>query len=594
MTLKTKFRIVIFSYSMIPVLILGAYGWQQQMFIFHDFQAALILGFVFALVLPMIAHMLPGLNWIVLTQLATISSLCREIKTGNYIFFEVSNPPTEDDEENELNQLMRDMNWMIRQIRSRESDLEKKVSRRTHELAALVDELKIAKEVAVASDKAKSAFLANMSHEIKTPMNAILGMTELLGSTDLDSTQKRYLQTVADGATSLLKIIDDILDFSKAAANKMTLESIPFSVGHIMEDVVLLFHENARQKKLSIELNISSNVASLHLGDPFRLKQILNNLLSNAIKFTENGGVKISVEQMDTMRGKDGDPVLHFAVRDTGIGIANDAVDMIFSTFSQADDSVTRKFGGTGLGLAICHQLVQLMGGRIWVESIENRGSTFYFVVPLPICKEADKDHVRNGHAGSSDPTKHEKIETADNRLSHLNAHGMPSTTNNQDLGISLADNSFQINAHELPPTTNNESLDMSLAINSFQIKNPELEEESREHFQELGRRELPGDEVIPLEDVDWSQTTPLLDQCSRMLDENQVTAKAFINNHLTQLQTTLLGDEIMDLQNEIKRFDFNSARETMGRIRKKISPFSVNGSTGEKKRDEKKVDSSS
>ncbi|WP_170923659.1 sensor histidine kinase [Desulfocicer vacuolatum] len=413
------------------------------------------------------------------------------------MFFEIPNPPMEKDEENELNQLMRDMNWMIRQIRNRESDLEEKVARRTRELAALVDELRVAKEVAVASDKAKSTFLANMSHEIKTPMNAILGMTEVLSSTDLDITQNMYLQTASDATAALMRIIDDILDFSKAAANKMTLEFIPFSVESVVEDAVALFRENARQKKLTLELEIGDKVALQHSGDPFRLKQIVNNLLSNAIKFSEKGRVKISVEQTTEIGPGDGkeEEKLLFTVHDTGIGIAPDAIDTIFSPFSQADNTVTRKYGGTGLGLAISRHLLQLMGGRIWVESEENKGSSFYFTVTFPVCSVETVEEKKVPFSGQSP-----------------------------------------------------QDVEQTISFNNS--------------------------------DVDWSQMSVLLERCSRMLEENQVTAKIFINKHLTPLKGTDLKEEIMDLEKEIKLFDFNSARNTMAQIRRKIHSFSTNGFT--------------
>jgi len=509
MMLKTKFRVVLFFYSATPVLILGWYGWRHNMFTGHNFQAALTLGLVFSVVLPMISHLLPGLKWIALGQLATISSLCLEVKKGHYLFFELPNPPIEEEEENELNRLMRDMNWMVRQIRNRESNLEEKVSLRTRELAALVDDLQIAKEAAIASNQAKSAFLANMSHEIKTPMNAILGMTELLGSTDLNDEQKSYLQTVSNATQSLMRIINDILDFSKAAANKMTFETIPFSIEHIMEEVGALFQENLRHKNLSLELNISDSVSVRHLGDPFRLKQVLNNLISNAIKFTKKGGIKISVEQTETKQNVDEkeDAVLQFAVHDTGIGIAIDKMDTIFSSFSQADNTVTRKYGGTGLGLAICQQLIQLMGGRIWVESIESEGSSFYFSLALPI-------HIDN------DPGELEDWENGICRNNGLRKIG-------------------------------------------YGKKN-----QHSEKMQNASKK------TIQPRDVDWQQITPLLDQCSQMLDENQLAAKPFIISQLTQLRTTSLKDEIIELEEKINRFDFSGARETMTRLRKGVSDF--------------------
>ena len=299
---------------------------------------------------------------------------------------------------------------MIRQIRNRENELEEKVRLRTRKLSALVAELQVAKEVAVASDKAKSEFLANMSHEIKTPMNAIIGMSELLGSasseSSLNSTQKMYLQTISSSTHSLLRIINDILDYSKAAAEKLTLESIPFSIHQIVDEVLQLFRETARRKRVSIKTNIDSGLARCYCGDPFRLKQIFNNLLSNAIKFTEKGIITIEIESKSmTESEEEGSmPELHFALHDTGIGIEPEVKESIFHSFSQADGSMTRKYGGTGLGLAICDQLVRLMGGKIWVESDGKTGSSFYFTLKLATCKPK-KCHHDCGKYNSIVPT---------------------------------------------------------------------------------------------------------------------------------------------------------------------------------------------
>jgi signal transduction histidine kinase/ActR/RegA family two-component response regulator len=249
------------------------------------------------------------------------------------------------------------------------------------------------------ANQTQSKFLATMSHEIRTPMNGILGLLEVMLSTNVSEQQRSHLEKIKYSGDVLHRVLNDILDFSKLTAGKLIIENVPINIDQLIIDTSAVFQSQAQFKGIELDFCVDNNVKPSLIGDPTRITQVMNNLVNNAIKFTDTGKVNIGLAityQTDTMQ------TLEFCVSDTGIGIPNNSKERIFTAFTQADDSTARKFGGTGLGLKIAKNLVEQMGGQIWVNSVENVGSQFFFTLSLIVSKE---------HPINKKAVKHSRIQ---------------------------------------------------------------------------------------------------------------------------------------------------------------------------------------
>jgi signal transduction histidine kinase/CheY-like chemotaxis protein len=314
-----------------------------------------------------------------------LASIAHEISANkNYLTRAVK---TSDDE---LGVLVDAFNGMLDQVENRDRELEEKVAGRTAELTLANHQLTGARDRAEEATRLKSEFLANMSHEIRSPMNVIIGMTQIALDTQLTPKQNRYLSLVRNSAESLLIIINDILDFSKIEAGKMDVEAVEFRLPERITETIMPLVLKAREKGLDLQLRLDSNLPGCVAGDPNRLGQVLINLVSNAIKFTAAGQIEVAARLEEKEKAEDTGPLtVCFTVSDTGIGIEPAKQNLIFAPFRQTDGSITRRYGGTGLGLSISKCLVEMMGGRIWLESALGEGSRFHFTIafarPVPV-----------------------------------------------------------------------------------------------------------------------------------------------------------------------------------------------------------------
>jgi signal transduction histidine kinase len=292
-----------------------------------------------------------------------------------------------------FNEMIRALAASRRQVLEHQEHLELKIQERT---MALAESMKRAE----AASEAKSGFLANMSHELRTPLNGIIGMIDIVLANGITGQQREDLAIARESAFSLLALVNDILDISKIEAGRLSLESIGFSPRELVGNCCKLTSAEAKQKGLQLTWEVESQVPAWLIGDPLRVQQILANLLGNAVKYTSAGSVKVRASSRPAARGV---VELRFDVEDTGIGIPEHAFSTIFGKFTQADSSITRKYGGTGLGLAIARELTEMCRGRIWVESEVGRGSIFHVVLELreaEPCAGATPDSVAHGLAG--------------------------------------------------------------------------------------------------------------------------------------------------------------------------------------------------
>jgi signal transduction histidine kinase/ActR/RegA family two-component response regulator len=354
--------------------------------LYHFIYQFIAAAIVVILILGLIAFFLSTrMQAIISRPVKELADIMEEI-SANKNFSIRAKQTTED----EIGSLIRGFNSMLEQIEIRDEQLENhrhnledQVQRRTEELQQVITELKDAKQVAEQASQAKSQFLAKMSHEIRTPMIGIMGMAEQLSTAALPEVERRLALTVHNSGATLLSILDDVLDFSKSEAGKLTLEKIPFSMLEICEDAIAIFAEQARRKKLGLICHIDEECRGEYIGDPLRIKQIMLNLIGNAVKFTQEGAVVLTANYCHE-KG-----CVKLTITDTGIGIPQEVHEKIFESFSQADNSMSRKFGGSGLGLTIVSQLAEIMGGSCGLESTPGQGSSFWVKLPLPAADDS-------------------------------------------------------------------------------------------------------------------------------------------------------------------------------------------------------------
>jgi len=382
-SLSSKFSrfIVLLFVWMVMLIIL----WDVRRHTFDALQAVLMVS-----VLVLIAGLISRFTMRALGRpLSLLQQGITSVREGKFEPIQVSSTNDEIEYLGEsFNQMIAEINASQKEIRQHRDLLEERIRQRT-------EDLEKAMRTALAASQAKSEFLANMSHELRTPMNGLLGMLEVVLDSPLNNDQRDELEIAQRSAYALLALLNDILDLSKIEAGKMMIENIPYDVRTVLDDCVKSFHARATQKKIALHFEVDPAAPTKVIGDPLRVRQIAANLLSNALKFTEKGWVCLRLSGIEG--GLAGPAQMCIAVSDTGAGIEADKLTAIFDKFTQADGSITRKYGGTGLGLAITKRLVEMQGGQVLVESKVGKGSTFTMTLPWePVIEAATPDTAPN------------------------------------------------------------------------------------------------------------------------------------------------------------------------------------------------------
>jgi len=382
-SLSSKFSrfIVLLFVWMVMLIIL----WDVRRHTFDALQAVLMVS-----VLVLIAGLISRFTVRALGRpLSLLQQGITSVREGKFEPIQVSSTNDEIEYLGEsFNQMIAEINASQKEIRQHRDLLEERIRQRT-------EDLEKAMRTALAASQAKSEFLANMSHELRTPMNGLLGMLEVVLDSPLNNDQRDELEIAQRSAYALLALLNDILDLSKIEAGKMMIENIPYDVRTVLDDCVKSFHARATQKKIALHFEVDPAAPTKVIGDPLRVRQIAANLLSNALKFTEKGWVCLRLSGIEG--GLAGPAQMCIAVSDTGAGIEADKLTAIFEKFTQADGSITRKYGGTGLGLAITKRLVEMQGGQVLVESKVGKGSTFTMTLPWePVIEAATPDTAPN------------------------------------------------------------------------------------------------------------------------------------------------------------------------------------------------------
>ncbi len=628
---KSKFRFIIAFYMILPVAIFIVFFKGTPTFQDPAFQAALSVCVAVITLITICNPVLLGLRWLFLNQLDQISDTCHEIKSGKYRYFSLPNQPSDDEDENELIFLMRNMNWMIHQIETRETELEARVAERTMDLEKTNAKLVTARDEANASAIAKSQFLATMSHEIRTPLNAVIGMSGLILKTALDERQKEYMEIINSSSKTLVKIINDILDFSKMDAGKLKIEKIPVNIRELLEEICDVFKHETADKSIELILDIDPKVPRVIQSDPTRLRQVLSNLISNAVKFTLKGEICLCVEQQN--RPASNESILVFNVRDTGIGMDKKTLGTLFQAFTQADGSTSRKYGGTGLGLAICRKLVLLMGGDIDVKSQPEKGSSFSFTIKSSVIQQ-NTPVKRINLAGAKNKTVLLAIKNkSTNRIIHqfLADFGLSvCTVKSQDLFCEAPDKIKQTDkaalavvdldnpmiqagnykkrskGNELPvigigafnkdrrlykpdwvskfitkPVKQSLMFDAVVEMLNSCEKKPEnnsCDAAAPKSQGQPGKKlnsfnnNLNSKKTLSDPDPDFlRQAVEKADILNDMLQKNSLKAKTYSKEFGIFLEATMYAQTAMKLESQIKRFDFEAARATFANLNRSL-----------------------